>query len=343
MRYSCTINNKFNLPGTMKKILKYLLISIVTLQLIITSGCSSRQKRTESQSDETALKGGISISGAFALYPITVIWAEEFQKIHPAVKIDISAGGAGKGMADALSRMVDLGMFSREVSAEEKEKGAWWIALTKDAVLPTVNANNPFIKELKTKGITRDKFIGIFISGQITSWEELYGNTGKTRINVYTRSDACGAAAMWGQYLGKNQEELKGIGVFGDPGIADAVKNDIYGLGYNNVIYIYDINSRKKYKGLEVIPVDLNANGVIDDDENFYDSLDSIMNAIKTGKYPSPPARDLYFVSKGKPEKKVVTEFIKWILTEGQQYVNEAGYVQLPEEKISNELKKITE
>jgi phosphate transport system substrate-binding protein len=325
------------------KTIKHLLTIALALLLIVAAGCGGRQKSSDSQIDESGLKGGISISGAFAIYPITVVWAEEFMKLHPGVRIDISAGGAGKGMADALSGMVDLGMFSREVSREEQAKGAWWIALTKDAVLPTVNADNPFLKELKKKGVSRDKLLKIFITGEINSWEQLSGNAPVTKINVYTRSDACGAAAMWGQYLGKNQEDLMGVGVFGDPGIADAVKNDENGLGYNNVIYVYDIKSRKKYEDLEVIPVDLNGNGKIDNDEDFYDSLDDIMNAIKTGKYPSPPARDLYFVSKGRPEKEVVTEFIKWILTEGQKYVKDAGYVQLGEDKINSELKKITD
>jgi phosphate transport system substrate-binding protein len=325
------------------KTLKYLSATTLVLLLIVAAGCSGRQRSSDSQADESGLKGGISISGAFAIYPITVVWAEEFMKLHPGVRIDISAGGAGKGMADALSGMVDLGMFSREVSREEQAKGAWWVALTKDGVLPTINSENPFIRELKKKGVPRDKFIQVFITGEITYWEQLYGDAPKTKINVYTRSDACGAAAMWGQYLGKNQEDLIGVGVFGDPGIADAVKNDENGLGYNNVIYVYDIKSRKKYEGLEVIPVDLNGNGTIDNDEDFYDSLDDIMNAIKTGNYPSPPARDLYFVSKGKPEKEVVIEFIKWILTDGQKFVKDAGYVQLPEEKIDKELKKITD
>ncbi|MBN2519826.1 MAG: PstS family phosphate ABC transporter substrate-binding protein [Bacteroidales bacterium] len=314
-------------------------LAIITYAFLFgITGCKNPQ-----ESKSQGIKGNISISGAFAIYPITVRWAEEFQKIYPEVKIDISAGGAGKGMADALSQMVDLGMFSREVTKEEKDKGAWWIALTKDAVLPTVNANNPFINELKKTGVSRDNFIKIYITGEITSWEKLI-NTNKTaKINIFTRSDACGAAAMWAQYLGKNQEDLLGLGVFGDPGVSDAVKNDIYGLGFNNVIYVYDINTRTKYDKLEVIPIDLNENGSIDKEENFYDSLDLVMKAIKDDIYPSPPARDLYYVSKGKPERVVVIKFIEWILTEGQQYVKEAGYVQLSDEKIKAELKKLKE
>jgi phosphate transport system substrate-binding protein len=61
---------------------------------------------------------------------------------------------------------------------------------------------------------------------------------------------------MWAQFLGKTQEDLLGTGVFGDPGAADAVKSDIYALAYNNVNYVYDINSRKKFEKLEVLPID---------------------------------------------------------------------------------------
>ena len=130
--------------------------------LILISSCGNDRKQRNKSKDE--LSGTISISGAFALYPMTVRWAEEFQKLHPDVRIDISAGGAGKGMADALSQMVDLGMFSREVRQAEIDKGAWWIAVTKDAVLPTTNAKNPVIEQLKIKGLKRQQFIDIFIT-----------------------------------------------------------------------------------------------------------------------------------------------------------------------------------
>ncbi len=318
----------------------YFILAI--LQLTTLAGCDNSRVKNSSNNNSNELKGNISISGAFALYPMTVRWAEEFQKLHPKVRIDISAGGAGKGMTDALSGMVDLGMFSREVRDAEVEKGAWKIALTRDAVLPTINANNPFIKEIKARGVNQKGFENIFLKNEVSFWGSLLENKqilGK--INVYTRSDACGAAGMWAKYLGGYQEDLKGVGVFGDPGMADAIRKDKLGLGYNNVVYIYDINSRKKYKGLEVLPIDINNNGVIDEDEDFYDTLDEIMSAIKEGKYPSPPARDLYFVSKGKPQNPEVIEFIKWILTEGQQFVNEAGYVQLSDKKIKEELDKI--
>lgn len=316
------------------------IVIAVIISCIIFSNCKNISNKTNNNQNDS-LTGNISLSGAFALYPITVKWADEFRKIHPNVRIDISAGGAGKGMVDALSEMVDLGMFSRNVTNEEIEKGAWYIAVTKDAVLPTINYRNPSLSKIKKQGLKKDDFKNIFLLDNQFSWGKILHDRTISPVTCYTRSDACGAAEMWGKYLDKNQESLKGIGVYGDPGMADAIKKDYTAIGYNNVIYIYDINSRKKYNGLEVVPIDLNENGYIDENEDFYNTLDDIMLAIKEGKYPSPPARDLYFVAHGKPQKPVVLEFLKWILTEGQKYVHESGYVELSQEKINNEMAKL--
>ena len=318
-----------------------LLITAMVSLLLLTS-CGGGESKSVRQADGT-IKGTISISGAFALYPMAVLWAEEFQKIHPDVRIDISAGGAGKGMTDALSQMVDLGMFSREVSREEINNGAWFIAVAKDAVVATYNPKNALAALIESKGISKEMFTEIYLKGSVKTWGELYKTTDMTRLNAYTRSDACGAAEMWGKFLDSNQESLKGVGVFGDPGIADAIKNDKTGLGYNNVNYAYDMNTRKPYDGLRVVPIDLNGDGKITNDEQFYKSLDDIMEAIALGKYPSPPARDLYFVSKGKPQNIAVVAFLEWIVTEGQKYVHKAGYVNLTEEKVKTEIQKLSE
>jgi len=303
---------------------------------------SCRQSSDGARPPKDPLRGKITISGAFALYPITVRWAEEYQKLHKRVTINVSAGGAGKGMVDALSQMVDLGMFSKAVSPEEQAKGAWWIAVAKDAVLPTVNASNPVLKILKTQGMTRQDFYNIYISGTVKTWGEAVGTGDNTELQAFTRSDACGAADMWAKYLRNNkQEDLLGLGLNGDPGVADAVRRNVEGIGFNNLNFIYDMKTRKKYPGLEVIPIDLNENGKIDADEDFYNTLDDVVKAIETGKYPSPPARELYMVSGGKPKDKLVLAFLNWILTQGQEYVMEAGYVQLPDSKLQSEIKKI--
>ncbi len=245
-------------------------------------------------------------------------------------------------MADALSHMVDLGMYSKELSPEERAKGAWWVAVAKDAVLPTINASNPVLADLKAKGLTRQKFYDIFISQKIKTWGEAVGNKSKAEVQAFTRSDACGAADMWAKYLNKKkQEDLQGLGVNGDPGVADAVRKNPGGIGYNNLGFVYENSSRKLYQGIEIIPIDLNENGKIDPDENFYGTMDQVMKAINDGKYPSPPARELYLVSGGKPASKLVTVFIQWILSDGQKFVPEAGYVNIPAAKISSELQKL--
>jgi len=290
---------------------------------------------------QNRLEGEISISGAFALYPMAIKWAEEFKQIHPDVRIDISAGGAGKGIADALNEMVDIGMVSRDLYTEELSKGAFTIAVTKDAVVPIVSASNPILAELLSKGIRKNVIEKIWVTGTYKSWSQAFGVKFKTQLHIYTRSDACGAAEVWAQYVGKKQEDLGGVGVFGDPGLAQAVNKDALGIGFNNIGYVYDAQTKKQIAGIRVLPIDLNGNGKIDADENFYDSLNDLINAIASNKFPSPPAKELFFVTKGKPKNKAVIAFIKWILTDGQKFVNEAGFIALPQEKLNDELKKL--
>ncbi len=286
----------------------------------------------------------ISLSGAWALYPMAVRWAEEYKKINPDIKIDISAGGAGKGISDALSNIVDIGMVSRDINEEEIKKGALAIAVTKDAVVATVNAKNPFIKEILSKGMKRENFKDIFLTTKIQNWNDIY-KTPKLKktpkINVFTRSDACGAAETWAKYFGAKQENLKGIGIFGDPGIAGAVIKDVLSIGYNNIGFAFDNKTKKMIKGLKVVPIDINENGKIDAEENFYDDISKIVNAIAKGVYPSPPARNLFFVSNGKPKSQIVKDFIKWVLSDGQKFVFEAGYINLNKDTLNKQIELI--
>ena len=208
--------------------------------------------------------------------------------------------------------------------------------------LATISVNNSDLMTIKSKGINVEKLFDIFITNKLNSWGTAFGTSSKQTINVYTRSDACGAGEMWAKFLkGKKQEDIQGVGINGDPGIAEALKKDPNGIGYNNIAYVYDVKTKKKYDGIDVVPIDLNGNGKIDTEENFYNDLNEIIAAIKDGRYPSPPSRDLYFVAKGVPESPLVKSFLNWILTDGQKYVNESGYVLLKEENLKIEKEKI--
>lgn len=283
----------------------------------------------------------VAVSGAFALYPLMIEWSEQYKATHPNVKFEISAGGAGKGMTDALSELVDIGMVSREIYQAEIDKGAFWVAVARDAVVVTVSGDNPVLSDLLAKGVAVEKLRGVFITGEITTWGQLVDRPEVTDgINVYTRSDACGAAATIAKYMGYNQEDLLGVGIFGDPGLAEAVKTDPLSIGYNNVNYAYDMESGRAVEGVSAVPLDIDGNGLVDQDEDFYDERDKIITAIRDGTYPSPPARDLYLVTKSGFQGATL-DFVRWVLTEGQGYAEASGYVSVSEAAARDELAKL--
>lgn len=315
----------------------------VTLMILsvflILSGLVSCGKKEQTETDKKAAKGTIRVSGAWALYPMVVRWGEEFNKIYPDIRLDISAGGAGKGVADALSNLVDLGMVSRDLKPEEIKQGATFVPVVKDAVFPTINADNPDLKKILEKGIKKETFIDLWINGRAMSWGDISGSGSKEKVQVYTRSDSCGAAETWANYLGKkSQEDLKGIAVYGDPGLADAVNKDKYGIGYNNLNYAFDAKTGMPVRGLQIIPIDINGNGKIDPDEDI-NTKKKAMSAVASGIYPSPPARALYLVTK-KGFNGNVKAFVEWVLTEGQKFVEEAGYIRLSDKQIKEALEK---
>jgi phosphate transport system substrate-binding protein len=316
-----------------------LILTGVALLGLLLGGCCPEV----AQPGEGELSGTISASGAFALYPMMQRWGDEFHTLHPNVQFDISAGGAGKGMTDALAGAVNIGMVSRSVHQEEIDKGAFWVAVAMDAVLPTINANNPYLARIQAQGVPSATFEAIWL-GRITTWGQVIGDDSVTDpIHVYTRSDACGAAEMWAAYIGGyKQEDLQGVGVDADPGLATAVIQDKLGIGYNNLNFAYDANTGEPVAGLAIIPLDINANGQLDADENFYAVKADVMAAIKDGRYPRPPARALNLVTLDKPTGLTKT-FIEWVLTDGQAFVEETGYVPLTPEQLQEQLAKLSE
>ena len=314
----------------MKRIVIYVFISFFMFLSVLSAYASEPSQ---------SMKGTVRISGAWALYPMMVKWGEEFKKAYPKIRIDISAGGAGKGIADALAGMVDIGMVSRDIRPEEIKPSTTYVPVVKDAVFPTINSNNPVLKNIFVKGIKKNTFIDLWVTGKPLTWGEISGKPTKNTVQVYTRSDSCGAAETWAHYLGKKQEDLKGVGVYGDPGLAEAVKRDVYSVGYNNLNYAYDAKTGLPVAGINIIPIDVNENGKIDPAEDL-STKEKAIKAVMSGVYPSPPTRDLYLITKENFKEPSKT-FVKWILTDGQKYVSEVGYIKIAPKQIIESLKKL--
>jgi len=317
----------------MQKTIFFLFVMLLFCLLVNSCAPVTASKNGELLQDD------ISVSGAFALYPLMTRWAEEFQNVHPGVHFSIESGGAGKGMTDILTQKVDIGMVSREITSGEETQGAYPVAVAKDAVFPMVNAQNPVLDDLLAIGVSRETLIKIFISGEIDTWGKVVDKPEITdEIHVYTRTETCGAAEVWGMYLGGGQTDLLGGGRFGDTGIIRALVNDPLGIGYSNQIYAYGLGNVPP-EGTLILPIDLNENKQVDPDE-ILDTQQKAAAAVASGLYPAPPARILYLVTNEKPDG-VVQAFLAWVLTDGQAFVERSGYVPLSDEQLGDSIQRI--
>lgn len=327
-----------------KQTLTWLSLLLVLAVTLTACGAAGSAESTSAESEAGAsseLSGTLSISGAFALYPMMTVWAEEFTRLNPDVQFDVQGGGAGKGMTDTITGSVDIGMISRSIKDEETAQGIFWVSVTKDAVFPIINAENPVAAQILEKGISQEVFNKIYITGEITTWGEVVGDPSITeKINVFTRSDASGAAEQWAKYAGgEAQEDLLGIGVNGEPPMLDTVLKDPLGIGYGNLNSIFDLSGGNLVPGIVIPPLDINENGAADPEE-IYTVKEDAFSAVADGTYPSPPARFENLATLGKPEGLELA-FIEWILTDGQQYLEAAGFVPLTPEQQAESLAKL--
>jgi phosphate transport system substrate-binding protein len=328
--------------GTKKPLLAVTTLVFVTILVVAGfSGCTSQQNQQTST---------IKVSGAYSLYPMMVVWANEYQKSHTNIRIDVSSGGAGKGMSDALAGTVNLGMVSRDVNQTEANRGIVAVAVVKDAVLPTMNANNPIKANLTANGLTKEQFRNVFINLTYTTWGQLINNTSITApIKVYSRSDVCGAAQTWAKFLsypGKNYTQSnfptneRVTKVKGDDSMSQSITSDANGIGYSNVNYIYSNTTMRPKEGLAVIPIDLNGDGKITANESFYTTRTDVVNAEINNTLPSPPARLVYLVTLNN-FTGATKDFVQWILTTGQTLTVRNGYAPVPTSLIPEQLRII--
>ncbi|MGA3014861.1 MAG: hypothetical protein ABSD71_12610 [Bacteroidales bacterium] len=73
-----------------------------------------------------------------------------------------------------------------------------------------------------------------------------------------------------------------------------------------------------------------------EESQKLFDTYEHLQRAMWLGTYPSSLIRDLNLVSKGKPRTREMVDFIYWIITDGQQFVADNGYIELHSAEIQN-------
>jgi phosphate transport system substrate-binding protein len=303
--------------------------------ILFTLMVSCRQATTREERPLPSHNGPIRISGAYALYPLMQLWVAEFQKTHPYVKFEVQPLGTGRGLNEVLAGKTDLAMVSSEIPGRSKlDSTIWIIPVARLGVVPVMNLKNPYLETIRKKGIRRDDLIEMFSDQNGKKWGDYFGKPGSDKVNTYIRSDSSGASEVLAKYLWIRSSDFKGTPVDGEPKMIEAVKKDPSALGYCNFIYTFDPRTMQWLDGMAVIPIDFNQNGQIDEKEDIFDSVSHLQRAMWLGKFPCALTRNLYLASKGKPASKEVVEFLSWIVTDGQNLVPGAGYIELHTSEI---------
>jgi phosphate transport system substrate-binding protein len=306
----------------------------------------------------------IRISGAGATfpYPIYSKWFDEYHKLNANIEINYQSIGSGGGIRQLTNETVFFGATDGPMTDEQLKAAPGPILhlpAVLGAVVPVYNIPN-VNADLKFSGsVLADIFLG-----KITKWNDpaiAKLNAGVTLpasdITVVHRSDGSGTSYIWVDYLSKVSPEWKtkvgvstsvnwpvGVGGKGNEGVSGLVSQTPGSIGY--VELVYALQNKIAYGAVQ------NASG-----EFVKASVESVTAAAAASKMPEDfrvsitdaPGAGVYPIAsftwlllyenpKDKAQGKVMVDFIKWALSDGQKYCAELGYAQLPPEVVRLEL-----
>jgi len=149
-------------------------------------------------------------------------------------------------------------------------------------------------------------------------------------VTIYKRDKNVCATRSFSENVTGIQKDIYGIAVTGDDrSLSAAVKNDLTGISYSNLGLVYNIHTRKVADSIAVIPIDLNENGKIDNDEKIYSSLDELLNFLGITGNAKIPQENVNIVFNKNTISKPAIDFLNWIITAGQQYNRQFGFLSL--------------
>lgn len=287
----------------MKRVLSFFLL----VSFFITA-CGSTSTNSTSVSPAQYIEN----KGSDTIVNLALAWAETYQTEHSDVRISVTGGGSGTGIAALINGTVDVANASRKIKDEEiaeaQSKGVNPLEhiIARDAIAVIVNMENP-VSEL-----TLQQIADIY-SGKITNWSEVGGED--RPIVKLSRETNSGTHVYFLETvlrLGNSEDKTlfstDTLLLPSSEGIISEVRSNPNAIGYD---------------GLGYVPDDLKMIAIAEEAGGTY-----VLPAAETVNDKTYPiARDLYMYTDGEPTG-VVKEYLNWILSvEAQEIVAELGFV----------------
>lgn len=288
-----------------------LLVAALFAALGALAGCAP-PRGTGSSAAAGASAQAIQNKGSDTLVNLALAWAEKYMGLHPEVRISVTGGGSGTGIAAMINKTVDIANASREMTPEEiqaaRKNGSDPVqfVVARDAIAVVVNRGNPI------KGLTLQQISDIY-TRKITNWREVGGLD--RPIVLLSRESNSGTYVYFLENvirLGKKSNLLFSPDTLLMPssqGISVEVEQNLNAIGYDGLGYVTD-----QQKTL----------GVAKDATSAY-VLPSVQT-VNDGSYPI--SRPLYMYTAGQPAGREKS-YLDWILGDGQAIVPQLGFVPL--------------
>jgi phosphate transport system substrate-binding protein len=283
---------------------------VLCLTLWTQVGCSSQPAQGAGGTPSSS--SNIENKGSDTIVNLALAWAERYQALHPEVRISVTGGGSGTGIASLINGTVDIANASRKIKTEELEEARAngidpvEIVIARDAIAVIVNPENPIDR------LTLEQISDIY-SGKINNWSELGGEDRPiVRLSRETNSGThvyfLEEVLRLGQADNKTLFSTDTLLLPSSEGITAEIRQNPNAIGYDGLGYVTP--------DVKMIAV------AREEGEAFI-----IPSAESVNNNQYAIARDLYMYTAGEPQG-VVKTYLEWILSpEGQEIVLELGFV----------------
>jgi phosphate transport system substrate-binding protein len=275
----------------------------------------------------------VVITGVRFSYPLVNAWIDAYKKINPSANIVIEP------RTTTDPSQYDLLIEAYEPDSLLKETRDF-VDIGRYALLPVANAQSGFAKEFGNKGLTKELIKQIYFQDAFADKKkERKINSGYT---VYTRLQKAGVPITLAKYFGFEQGNIKGKAIAGaDEHLIKAVLKDSTAITYATLGLVFDLKTRNPLTGLTILPVDLDDNGKIQEDEKIFNSVENVLSKLETDDVKNVPIERIHLSIAKKKSNVEALKFLQWILNNGRDNLHEFGFLNPDEQRFKKEKEKL--